>query len=440
MKNFINISSNLLLKFLEEPWALSFFPSSYFWNRKEISWCKTHELYSSFFSEIGEDHILNLYIHIPFCSRICSYCNCFKNLLWDSHQVSQYIECIQEEAQEIFQANKRKKIRVRSIFIWWWTPNILSLHHFEKIFYMISEYFDTSYMTDFLIDGHPNYYTREKIQLFSSHWVTRVTLALQTLDNGVLEENNRDIYDIEHVEKILQELKKYNIASNIDLLIWLSGQSFSSVRHDIERVRELDVSHVSLHYFMPSNNIAYTIPDNYHRLVTQVKEYIKKNPLPEVSPNIQESDYASKESSIIWIGAHAVTHLFWKIVYKNHTVSEYMSSISLWNFSWYKWKKLTKRDEMTKHIYLNILQWVSIESFFQIFWENIFYQFPQEFRFLREKKVVYIRDNIIFSCMNDRETLIYCNIFYLQYMKWSISWDKKKLSLFFDSHGNMIDK
>jgi len=397
-------------------------------------------VYESFFQNLTETHIVNLYLHIPFCSRICSYCNCFKNLIRTENDISGYISLLEINCEKIFKENSHKKISVKSIFIGWGTPNILSVWEFERLFLIIDTYFDTSSISEYLLDWHPNYYSSEKIELFYKYGITRVTLAIQSYDQETLLENNRDVYRLKDIKNIIYLLKKYGIKSNIDLLVWLRGQTKASAENDIEITRTLWVDNVSIHYFMQSNNIHYVSLKNYSSLVSHIKQYLSDNPLPNKNPNIQENYYASRESSTIWIGAHAVTHLFWKIIYKNSWISEYKNTISWDFFSMLKWKKLSMKDEMIKYIYLNILTGINIEAFEKLFWKNIFTQFPFEFRFLHDKKVVYKKDNLIFSYMDDLNTFVYFNIFFINELhKIHSAWDVSSLECFFNKKWELID-
>lgn len=118
MSTFERLSQELLLQFLQEPGGFSFFPSSIFWDNT-VSQETLHTVSDTFFQELYHDseHKLNLYIHIPFCSRICSYCNCFKIYSNTSQEIDTYIEYLEKEMKLYHQKNAGKKIRVHSVFI-----------------------------------------------------------------------------------------------------------------------------------------------------------------------------------------------------------------------------------------------------------------------------------------------------------------------------------
>jgi hypothetical protein len=97
---------------------------------------------------------------------------------------------------------------------------------------------------------------------------------------------------------------------------------------------------------------------------------------------------------------------------------------------------------MIKYIYLNVLYWVNILEFEKLFWENLFKVFLNEFKFLKEKKIIYIKNNILYSKKSDLETLIYFNIFFLKHFSKSVlnNYNKKELNYFFLDSWELIDK
>jgi len=443
---FLKKSKYLLLQFLKEPGGFSFFPSSFFWDKNiknEDAGRWLEKYFNSEYSNISDkNNKLNLYIHIPFCTRICSYCNCFKKLLSQKGEIDKYIEYVGKEARLAYETNNKKKIPINTIFIWWGTPNLLSKEQFKNLYTIIEEYFDISHLEQFLIDGHPNYYTIEKIDYLKTIWVNRLTFAVQTFDEAVLEMNNRDKYNRDILKKNLEYLKRKNIASNIDLLIWLKWQTFKSVKNDIDTLKRLQVDNVSVHYFMNSNNIDYDITNNYHELIEQAKQYLQETELPHRASNIQEDYFASKRNSTLSLGATAVTNIFWNTIFQKPENKGYYEMLDTWNFPVHSWLQITKKDEMIKYIYLNLLFWVNIAEFYNLYKTDIFESFPWEFRFLKENNIISIHSGNIVSNKSDYITLLYAGIFFIKnFAVFHLSdYNKDELKNFFSDSGELIDK
>lgn len=444
MKTFLNKSKKLLLNFLKEPWALSFFPSSFFWREDFID---LEKKYLDFFSSniyLQKDKKIknNLYIHIPFCSKICNYCNCFKYKLNNRDDIKKYLSYIEKESKILYKLNSCKKINIDWIFIWWWTPNILNTQEFQFLYNIINTYFIIENIDDFILDGHPNHYNKKKLDLFKKFWVTRITFAVQTFDKKVLLENNRDFYDFENILENLSYANKLWIKVNIDLLIWLSWQTIETFLSDINILDKLSYDNLSVHYFMNSKNISYKFDSNYHDLATFSKKYFAENNLISNCSNTFEDYFASTKNTTISLGASSITNIFSSTIYSKPDIDDYYLFLDNWKIPYLKWLILSKRDEMIKFIYLNILYWVNINSFFDLYWVNIFIEFFKEFKFLSENEIIYIDNNIIYSKKNDLETLVYFNIFFIEKFSFFAlnKYNEKELNTFFLSNWELIDK
>lgn len=426
---FYDLSESLLLNLLQEPGWFSFFPSSFFWSNK-ITDNQVSNIFKSFFKD--KLNYLNLYIHIPFCSKICSYCNCFKITLNNEIKIDKYIDFLWKEAYLMYLYNNETKIKVKNIFIWWWTPNILNVEQLEVLFSIINKYFDISELWDFLIDCHPNYLDKFKIDVLKKYGITRITLAIQTLNENVLKLNNRDIYNEENIVFLVDYIKNNNIKINIDLLIWLKWQNYDIIKYDIDYFNNLNVDNISDHFLMLSNNIKYDVSKDYHELLQKVKLYINSINIKKNSQNILENDFVSKKSSIISLWAYWVSSLFWNIIFKKPWLNWYYSFIENNKYPVDIWMFLSEKIEMIKYVYLNILYWININEFYDIFWKDIFLVFLNELKFLSKEKIIYKEKNKIYSTKSDLETYIYFNIFLLSLYKNNKTnyLNKKKWNLF----------
>jgi len=443
--NFIKKSKFLLLKFLLEPGGFSFFPSFLFWKKEFYN--NINIIFKDFFKSDNyklDDlkNKINLYIHIPFCTKICSYCNCLKRQLKDKDEIDIYLDYLDKETSLIYKLNNYKKILINTIFIWWGTPNILSVKQFTKLYWIIVKYFGLEKLEQFLLDWHPNYYNKSKLDYLKNIWVNRLTFAVQTFDEKTLIENNRDIYDIKTFEENIAYSKNLGIKINIDLLIWLKWQTFNSVKNDIDYLSNLSIDNVSVHYLMKSNNINYKLDENYLDIIKQTKIYLLGTNLPHFSPNISEDYFASKRNTTISIWASAITNIYSKIIFSKPEIMGYYDLLDLWKLPFYKWLKLSKNDEMVKYIYLNILYWVNINTFKELYWEDIFRTFINEFKFLNNNNVIAIKGWNIFSNKTDLETLIYFNIFFLEKFRDLPfnSYNENELNNFFLDLWELIDK
>lgn len=430
LKTFNTLSEKLLFNVFYEPGGFSFFPSTFFWEKIDID---LNSLYKNHFLSKNEN---NLYIHIPFCEKICSYCNCFKSIsLWEE-KINIYLNYLQKEAEILYKFNNFEKIKINNIFIWWWTPNILNINQFVKLFEIINKYFLFD-LWEFLIDCHPNYLNDEKILLFKKYKVSRVTLALQTIDDLTLSQNNRENYDLEKIKNLVKKLKSNQIRINIDLVIWLKWQTFSSIDKDLEFVLALWVDNVSDHYLMKSNNFKYDFPYNYLDLVKYFKKNLHK--LPKKSENKIESDFSNNSVSMIWLWASSVSNIYQKIIYIKPNIPNYYKEIDKFKIPISKWFILNKNYEIIKYIFLNIFIWIDFKKANLIFWENIYKKFEKQFYFLQKNGIIKIENNNLTPLKNDFEVLKFLLIFFIDKFKFIKNIPDLK-SYYFLEDWTLIDK
>ena len=443
-------SKTLLLKFLREPWWFSFFPSSFFWNdrlsQKDIRWVFIWFFSGPYCDIKNENNKINLYIHIPFCSRICSYCNCFKTFLNKESQIDQYLDYLDKEANLLVSLNNNKKININTIFIGGWTPNLLSVTQFETLFSMIKRYFNISSLEQFIVDCHPNFLDKDKIDLFHKNWVNRVTIAIQTLDADVLSKNNRDSYDVEKIKTTIALLKKCWIKINIDILIWMNGQTIDSIKKDMDFFMELWVDNISDHYVAISNNMNYHLDKDYENIFSAAKEYIAGIKISNTSENLQESYFTSKRASTLSLWAEGVTNIFAWAIYKKPGVDRYYEQLSVWEMPVQKWILLDLKQEMIKYVYLNIFSWVNVIVFQELFGANIFEIFRKEVEFLLKKRIIKQLGDRLHSNCRDIDMYIYLNTLFIVPYLWKKipniwgSINESDFSLYFDTDGNRIDE
>jgi len=450
MNDIFSKSKSLLLRFSREPWWMSFFPSSFLWD-ESITHENIWDIFKWFFLGSYSDttvknNKVNLYIHIPFCNKICSYCNCFKTFLKNESQIDEYLSYLDREAKLLISLHDGKKININTIFIGWWTPNILSEKQFKTLFTIINTYFDISSQEQFIIDCHPNFLDKSKIDLFHKNWVNRITIAIQTLNSDILSKNNRDSYDVEKIKNNILLLKKYGIKINIDLLIWMNWQTIDSIKTDLDFFTKLWVDNISDHYMAISNNMNYHLDDGYMDMFHTVKEYIKNLNIKNVSENLQESYFASKKSSTISLWAEWVTNIFAWMIYKKPWIDVYYKELSSWKIPVQKWILLDIKQEMIKYFYLNIFHWVNTQGFQELFEMNIFEIFWKEIEFLLKKKIIRQGKNTLYKNCKDLDMYIYLNILFIMPYLWKDfpnlyhSINEKDLGFYFYPDWSRIDE
>lgn len=178
----------------------------------------------------------SLYVHIPFCNRICTYCD-FNKVLIKNQPVDEYLNALKKEIDSLPETN------LQTIYVGGGTPTALSMKQLEFLLETINNKFGTA--SEYTFEANPDELTTEKISLLKDYGVNRISLGVQTFNNDLLKvlgrtHNFDDIYrSIEHMDKI--NLDNYSI----DLMYNLPGETNQDIEDSLKNIEILKPKHIS---------------------------------------------------------------------------------------------------------------------------------------------------------------------------------------------------
>ena len=182
-----------------------------------------------------------LYVHIPFCDHICSYCD-FLKLVSKEPLKKQYIDALINEID--LKIESKSMTNIDTIYIGGGTPSCLPLFLLEKLLIKLDEIFKTNKIKEYTIEANPIDITKDFLELIKNHNINRLSLGIQSFHNKKLELLNRN-----HTRKIaidsIELSKQYIKNISIDLIYGFSLDTFSYIKKDIEKAIELGVNHIS---------------------------------------------------------------------------------------------------------------------------------------------------------------------------------------------------
>ena len=163
--------------------------------------------------------ISSVYIHIPFCKKICSYCD-FCKVFYNKKVVNKYLESLENEIN-----TKYKGETINTLYIGGGTPSSLSIKELKELFRIIKIFkLDNTY--EFTIECNFDSITKEKLDLFKENGVNRISFGLETINKDVLKILNRDL-DLDYVKEIIDYSNEIGLTNiNLDLMY---GFSFSII-------------------------------------------------------------------------------------------------------------------------------------------------------------------------------------------------------------------
>jgi oxygen-independent coproporphyrinogen-3 oxidase len=183
--------------------------------------------------------IEHLYVHIPFCHRICPYCAFYKHTPGNT-QLAAFVQAVLAEA-----ARWREEVRPRTVFLGGGTPTALSETHLERLLAGLHDTLDLSQVSEFTIEANPMTVTAKKAAMMRRLGVNRVSLGVQAWDAPTLATLGRD-HSAEEAKETFAVLKNADFPSlNIDLMFSVPGQPKDAWRETLATTLALMPDHIS---------------------------------------------------------------------------------------------------------------------------------------------------------------------------------------------------
>ncbi len=185
-----------------------------------------------------------LYFHIPFCKRICSYCDFYK--VGALKLLPNVVEGMHRELEE--RSNYLSSQHITSIYFGGGTPSLLQPADVERFIAHARELFDCSDVEEITLEANPDDLTEEYVKELAKTSVNRVSLGIQSFDDGALEMMNRRHTAKEAVEAV-QRLKRYGIDNiSVDIIFGIAGYGGDTLRNTLAEAIKLDVGHISAYH------------------------------------------------------------------------------------------------------------------------------------------------------------------------------------------------
>lgn len=185
--------------------------------------------------------VSHLYVHIPFCARICPYCAFYKERA-DSSQTQRFCEALLRETEVL---NQQFTIRPETIFLGGGTPTALTTAQLEFLLGGFRERLDFSHLVEWTVEANPGSVSLRKAKLMREMGVNRISLGVQSWDDELLKLLGRE-HNASQAEASFQILREAGFTNvSIDLMFGLPGQTLAQWESDLEKVIALRPDHIS---------------------------------------------------------------------------------------------------------------------------------------------------------------------------------------------------
>ena len=178
-----------------------------------------------------------VYIHIPFCTSICSYCD-FCKFTYKEVWATAYLDILEDEIDEYYENDK-----VKSIYIGGGTPSCLSIGNLKKLF-RLTKKFDVSEDVEFTFECNVNDICEELLMFLKENNVNRLSIGVESFNKYNLKFLNRK-HTKEQIFNNIKIAKKYFDNINVDLIYAIPIETMRMFMSDVNNLIKLIVNHVS---------------------------------------------------------------------------------------------------------------------------------------------------------------------------------------------------
>ena len=334
-----------------------------------------------------------VYIHIPFCKNICTYCD-FCKIYLNEKFVKPYLSSLAREISDKYQGEK-----IKTIYIGGGTPSSLSIEDLHYLFDII-KLFDTQELLEFTFECNLNDITDELLSVLKSNNVNRLSIGIESFNEKKLSFMNRK-HTFDEAQEKIKLCRQYGFDNiNIDLIYGIPKETIGMLKKDLKQILKLNPQHISTYSLIIEDNtvigiskptpIEDELDEEMYNVICQTLKKKDYNHY-EVS-NFAKKGYTSRHNINYWLnenyygfglGAHGYIG---NIRYENtRSLTKYINGAYVLNQS-----LLSKEEDMNNTIMLGfrLLKGINLEYFYEKYQENLQQHYDIQ-KLLDDKKLLY---------------------------------------------------
>jgi putative oxygen-independent coproporphyrinogen III oxidase len=211
--------------------------------------------------------MLGIYVHVPFCSAVCNYCN-FNRGLFDADLKARYVEALIAEiarageaalkgcatsgttsgaATSVAQPFRAARLAANTLYFGGGTPSLLEPEEIARIIAACEASFDMARDREVTLEANPESVSEARLRGFRAAGVNRLSFGVQSFRDGELRRLSR-LHSADRACAALAEARAAGFDNvSLDLMMWLPGQSVSEWLESIDRAVALAPEHLSLY-------------------------------------------------------------------------------------------------------------------------------------------------------------------------------------------------
>lgn len=337
--------------------------------------------------------IKSLYIHIPFCSSICSYCD-FAKILYNENTVRNYLKALEQELNEHYHNEQ-----IETIYIGGGTPSSLSKEALKHLFEIIKT-INTTNLLEFTFECNVSDINDDLIEILAKNKVNRISLGVESFNKEKLKFMERTA-EFRDVEAKINLIKSYGIENiNVDLMYGIPHETYADLKKDLKMIIKLNPTHISTYSLILENHTKLSSQDiepikdeeeikmyEYIRKKLGTKKY-KHYEISNFSLNGHESIHNitywnNEEYYGFGLGAHGYIDGF---RYENtRNINDYINGKYR-----LEEKLISKQEQMENEVMLGLrkIEGINLQNFFNKYEINLQEVFPVK-PLIKSKDLIY---------------------------------------------------
>ena len=361
------------------------YPTVPYWEDSSYSYEKWLDSVRTSFTESNSTQGISLYIHLPFCESLCTFCGCHKHITKRHEMEDPYIQNVLKEWR-FYLAVLPSRPRIKEIHLGGGTPTFFSPENLQYLIDQIFEGADRAEGFQFSFEGHPNNTTREHLERLYDLGFTRVSYGVQDYSPEVQKAIHR-IQPFANVERGTLQARESGYSSiSHDLVFGLPFQKEEDMRYTIDCTNRLRPDRISFYSYAHVPWVKGTgqrgfdendlpTPDQKRHLYEIGKQQLLDNGYIEIgmdhfalpSDEMYESFVrgtlhrnfmgytASKTQLMIGLGISAISDSWYGFAQNVKTVKEYEEVLSQDRIPVYRGHILSEEDLILRRHILNLM-------------------------------------------------------------------------------------
>lgn len=250
---------------------------------------------------------LGLYIHIPFCNKVCPYCD-FNKMVASDNLKEKYIKALIKESK----IKNISKYDLSTLYIGGGTPSSLKMDLLEMLFSSLNEEINLGNLEEFTFECNPEDIHSDLLKLLKKYHVSRLSIGIQTLNKSFQHHIKRE-FEYEKLSTVVKLLNECGFINySFDLMYGFLNQTISDIKLDIDKLVSLNPTHISIYSLIVEDHTIFgklkndghileSSDDEQAKLYLFIIDYLEKFGYHQYeTSNFSKKGYESIHNLIYW--------------------------------------------------------------------------------------------------------------------------------------------